>query len=439
MTSGITDILGSFSVSQLRDLAFAMTSHGIEAPRQGASKDDLLEMFKRKKSDAALTTFAHKIEAVSPYKHLFVYSLDAGRFTFKEAAAQIEAAFPGLLKKTRDVSSPTRDLEPEACVLDENQNRIYLKLVHQVEMSGWVAVSRTEKKLREFKRRHPVVATFRPSDGLMTISFPGFTYAEGVQHEERVVYADIAARGAAFIKSILKIDCAPYIAKPAIDALLEEEPNEVTDIKRSIRPLKGGRFAFDAGEEGKLAVAITDFLSREGDIPVNEVQIRRLLRKSGASDIVLVWKQLKIVTRVALLQEAPEFLFIWREAGRSSYVVDAVLRKVAAYGKLVRVPGIATARSEVLRSPLDDVVRPTVVAQHYGITFTDAVQILSLAVAKGDFEPRFRANTDSLLLDFSNTWRKTLAEFPTSVVAENGEILDLTKPSNIEVAFQRVR
>lgn len=275
MTSGITDILGSFSVNQLRDLAFAMASHGIEAPRQSASRDDLLDLFKRKKSDSALTTFAHKIEAVSPYKHLFVYSLDGDRITFKKSITQIEAAFPDLLKNTRNVSSLTGDLEPETCVTDELQSRIYLKLVHQVEMSGWVTVSRTEKKLREFKRRHPVIVTFRPTDSLLTISFPGFTYTEGVQHEERVVYPDIAARGAEFIKSKLKIDCAPYLAKPAIDALLEEEPNEVTDIKRSIRPLKGGRFAFDAGEEGKLATAITDFLSREGDIPVNEAQIRR--------------------------------------------------------------------------------------------------------------------------------------------------------------------
>jgi hypothetical protein len=67
--------------------------------------------------------------------------------------------------------------------------------------------------------------------------------------------------------------------------LLAEEPDEVADIKRNVRPKKGRRFAFDAGEENKLTMALTDFLAQEGDIPVSETQIRSLLRRSGASDI----------------------------------------------------------------------------------------------------------------------------------------------------------
>ena len=79
------------------------------------------------------------------------------------------------------------------------------------------------------------------------------------------------------------------------------------------------------------------------------------------------------------------------------------------------------------------------VAQQHGISRSDVVEILNLAVAKGDFEPRFRVNTDSLLVDFANTWRKSLVEFPRTVTDENANTLDLTLPSNIEVAFQRVK
>lgn len=439
MSSGITDVLGSFSVNQLRDLAFAMGSRGMELPKRNLGKEELLGLFRHKKTDAALALFAHRIEAISPYKHLFVYSLDASEFSFSKAKAQIEAAFPHFVGAIRDVDPHIGDLEPQACLADELQNRIYLKLVHQVEMSGWVAVSRTEKKLKEYRKRHPVVITFRPTDGLVTIGFPGFTYLQGMQHENRVVYSGIAAQGTEFLKAKLKIDCKPFNAKPAIDALLEEEPGEVTDVKRSVRPKKGGRFAFDAGEEGKLTTALTEFLSYEGDIPVSEKQIRGLLRRSGASDIVLVWKRLQILTRVALLQDGPEFLFIWRDSGPSSTVVDSVLQKVTSYERLLAKPGSNAIRREVLASPLDQVVRPAMVAQQHGISRSDVVEILNLAVAKGDFEPRFRVNTDSLLVDFANPWRKSLVEFPQTVTDENANTLDLTLPSNIEVAFQRVK
>jgi hypothetical protein len=213
----------------------------------------------------------------------------------------------------------------------------------------------------------------------------------------------------------------------------------VTDVKRNVRPKKGGRFGFDAGEEGKLTAAIADFFYIEGDISVNEGQIRTLLRRSGASDIVLVWKRLEILTRVALLHDGPEFLFIWRDSGPSSIAVDSVLQKVTSYERLVTKPGASATRREIFASPLDEVIRPAIVAQKNRISRDEAVEILNLAVSKGDFEPRFRVNTDALLVDFANTWRTSPLQFPRKVSDEDGNIIDLTLRSNIEVAFQRVR
>lgn len=439
MSSGITDILGSFSLHQLRDLAFAMGSHGVQVPKQSLAKEELLGLLQHKKTDAALALFAHRIEAITPYKHLFVYSLDAGKFSFSKAKARIEAAFPKFIGSVRNVDPQVGEMEAQACLADEPQSRIYLKLVHQVEMSGWVTVSRTEKRLKEFRKRHPVVITFRPTDGIITVGFPGFTYVQGVQHDDRMAYSGIAAQGTEFLKSKLKIDCAPFNAKPAIDALLEQEPEEVTAFKRNVRPKKGGRFGFDAGEEGKLTTALTDFLHDEGDIRVSETQIRTLLRRSGASDMVLVWKRLQILTRVALLEEGPEFLFIWRDSGPSSTIVDSVLRKVVSYDRLLTKPGLNATRRDLLASPLDHVVRPAMVAQQHGISRREVVEILDIAIAKGDFEPRFRVNTDAILVDFANKWRTSPTEFPRTVTDENGNIIDLTLPSNIEVAFQRVK
>jgi hypothetical protein len=439
MSAGITEVLGSFSSSQLRDLAFAMGSHGVKLPKQSLGKEELLGLLREKKADTTLALFAHRIETITPYKHLFVYSLDASKFSFSKVKALIEAAYPNLIGGVREVNPPVGDLEPQTCLTDELQSRIYLKLVHQVKMSGWVTVSRTQKELKEFRKRHPVVITLRPEEGLVTIGFPGFTYIQGVQHEDRTAYSGIAAQGAELLKNKLNIECKRFNAKPAIDALLEEEPNEVIDVKRNVRPLKGGRFGFDAGEEGKLTTALTEFLSKEGDIPVSEIQIRNLLRRSGASDIVLVWKRLQILTRIALIYDGPEFLFIWRDSGPSSSVVDSVLQKVAAYERVLAKPAVNAIRKDVLASPVDQVVRPAMVAQQRGVSRSDVMEILNLAVARRDFEPRFRVNTDALLIDFANKWRSSLAEFPSTVTDENGAMLDLSLPANIEVAFQRVK
>lgn len=235
MTSGITDVLASFSASQLRDLALAMSSRGVEIPTQKLTREALLAQLKGKASNASLSLFAHRIETITPYKHLFIYSLDV-QFTFAKIKKHIEIAFPKLLNQIREVEPHVEELDVQACIADDLQHRIYLKLVHEVQMSGWVTTSPTEKKLKKLRRRHPVVVTFRPADELLTIGFPGFTYVQGMQHEERMAYSEIAARGADFLKQRLNIDCQPFNAKPAIDALLEEEPNEVTDIKRSSSP-----------------------------------------------------------------------------------------------------------------------------------------------------------------------------------------------------------
>lgn len=439
MSSGITDILGSFSTNQLRDLALAMESRGMEIPKRSLAKEALLELLGTKGSDSTLALFAHRIEAVTPYKHLFVYSFDSSHLDYSKAKRRIEAAFPNFIGAFKEVDPQAGELAPQACLADEIQKRIYLKLVHQVEMSGWVAVSRTEKRLKEFKKRHPVVITIRPADGILTIGFPGFTYVAGMQHEERMAYSAIAGQGTEFLKNKLNIEFRPFNAKPAIDALLEEEPAEVTEIKRNVRPRKGGRFGFDAGEEGKVTSALTDFLRFEGDISVTEAQIRNLLRRSGASDIVLIWKRLQILTRVALLNDGPEFLFVWRDSGPSSATVDSVLSKVTSYERLFAKPSINAIRKELLAAPIGRVIRPAMVAQEHGISRQEVVELLNNAVVKGDFQPRFCVNTDALLVNFANSWRTSLAEFPHTATDENGNIFDLTNPSNIEVAFERVK
>jgi hypothetical protein len=439
MSTAINDVLASFSISQLRDLAFAMSSRGLKPPKSTADRKALLDLLHRKASDANLVLYAHRIEAVTPYKHLYLYSLRGGPTRLSALKSKIQSAFPSLMEGYRSVEARPGDLEPEAFLADDAQDRLYLKLVHQVEMSGWVLVDPKRKEYKEFRKRHPVVLTLRAAEGIATIAFPGFTYGQGLQREDRLHYSAIADQGVEFARRKLGIECDQFQAKPSIDSLLQEEPEDVVDIKRIVRPQKGGRFSFDAGEESKLTTAVADYFKTEGKIQVNEKQVRELLRNSAASDIVLWWKKTDLVTRVALMEHSAEFLFIWRSAGASSSVVDSVLRKLVDYSRIVARPAVQALRRSLLSTPIGNTVQPAVVAQTNGVRPEEVAEILNGAVARGTFIPVFRVNTDALLIDFANPWRRNVAELPEVVTDEHGTTIDLKTPANIEVAFQRVK
>jgi hypothetical protein len=48
-------------------------------------------------------------------------------------------------------------------------------------------------------------------------------------------------------------------------------------------------------------------------------------------------------------------------------------------------------------------------------------------------------NTDALLSEFANSWKRNVAELPATVTDEHGSVINLSLPANIEVAFERVR
>src|ERR1041385_4574040 len=89
----ITEVLKSFSTTQLRDLAFAMNSRGVEIPVQRLTKEALFAKLNERATDDALSLFAHRIETITPYKHLFVYALDA-KVTYQEISTRIGGVFP---------------------------------------------------------------------------------------------------------------------------------------------------------------------------------------------------------------------------------------------------------------------------------------------------------------------------------------------------------
>ena len=145
------------------------------------------------------------------------------------------------------------------------------------------------------------------------------------------------------------------------------------------------------------------------------------------------------MTRFALMAQGAEILFVWRTAGASSSLVDSILGKLLHYSKIIARPEVQAVRREILSIPLGNVVRPALVAQAHRISLTQVVEILNAAVARGSFVPLFRVNTDALLIEFANSWKRSVGDLPSTVTDEHGSIINLSIPNNIEVAFERVR
>ncbi len=438
MSAGISSILETFSQNQLRDLEHSLAAHGVSLP-PSAGREALISTLESRASDRRLRVYAHRIEAVTPYKHLYVYTLQDEFRSFASLKTAIEGTFPELIHDVRHFEPKSPELQPQLCLLDPVQQRVYVKLVHQVETSHWERVSPTEKRLKKFKKRHPVVLTFRPEEGVTTVAFPGYTGAASHIGEERITYAGIASEAIRFAEAALGIRGEVFQAKPAIELLLKEDPSEVTQIRRIVTPSKGRRFAFDAGENETVEAVVADWLRTSTNVEVTAGQVMEALRRSAASDIVLLWKKLNVVTRVGFTDEGPEIYFIWRGTGAASTLVDTVVRKIVSYHGLLAKPEAAKVRRAILSTGFGVVLKPSALSQEYGISSRAIVDILNEAVANGNFEPRFRVNTHALLQDVQNEWRSDPQGFPRTVMDEHNNKIDLTNPSNIEVGFERVK
>jgi hypothetical protein len=78
------------------------------------------------------------------------------------------------------------------------------------------------------------------------------------------------------------------------------------------------------------------------------------------------------------------------------------------------------------------------VGQKLGISLDETLKILYRAVDRKIVDILFRVKTDDTLVDFTNSWRRYLSEFPKQVTDEHGKNINLSDLKNIEVAFQRL-
>lgn len=236
---------------------------------------------------------------------------------------------------------------------------------------------------------------------------------------------------------ILDIQAGAFQLRQTIELMLQKEPNEVEDLRRYLKD-ESGRMMFDSRDgKGGLVHYVAHTFRRETRIDVPDTAWRSLFRAIENVDILIVWKKIEVLTRVAFHDFAPELLFIWRSTSADVSRIDEILKMVVEYHRYVSKTLLSEAAEYVDQISPGTVIRPSAFGQKFDLTLDETLGILYKALDRGVVETLFRVKTDDVLQDFDNAWRSGLSDFPPEVTDEHGQSIDLGENKNIEVAFKR--
>jgi hypothetical protein len=438
LDSRAEDLIKDFTLSQLRELVGTISLGRETGSLSSKNRQQLIDLVGRIGDSNKKALVAHRLEAITPYKHLYLYA-PATAIRYEAFASDCRKRFGSLVDNfsplPRDTAS---ELHLQLCLLDSQNQRIFLKFAHQITTWETVASSANERTQRKVKKRHPVVVAFYCSLTLIVISFPGFTQG-AVDFKERATYAGLAKTAARLFTAQSGVETTGFQAKIAIEKLLADPDAGVVDVKRTLKPVGGGRIVVDSwGDEGGLAQYFSQVLSHQGKTSVDSKVAQKLLQEAQADDIWLMWKKLEFWTRVGFQESAPDVMIVWREAGPDLGKLEIALRALVSHLAASMPTDTLAAIEDIDRTPVGTVVTPSALAQRHNLRLEEALRLLLNAASQNRVQLRFRVKTDAVLLEFANQWRSSLIEFPKVVHDENDNPLDLSDRSNIEVAFERV-
>lgn len=433
----VEGVVKDFTLYQLKEVLATVSVGSERGSLQNKTKDQILALLGRIGDAKKKALVAHRLEALTPYKHLFIYSIKTS-VTYEQISSQCRKRFPELVKGFSPLRSDLgSELHFQLCLLDDERKRAFFKFAHVVESWETVSTSAYERMQKRVKKRHPVVVALYINLGIAVVSFPGFTQV-GTDFKERLQYVAIGKEAGTQVAGLIDLDLQGLQVKSAIESLLADPTAEVFDVKRSILPQGGGKIVVDSwGDESGLAKFLSKYLA-EGNVAVGSDKVRSLLQSGADDDIWLLWRRLDLLTRFAFHESIPEVLVLWRESGPDSSKIEKVLDALTTHLSAAPADATLAASKEIENTPTGSIITPIALSQHHGLTIDEALRVLMSALHRNWVELRFKVKTDSMLEHFQNKWRNTLAEFPDSVTDEKGNAIDLRDRQNLDVAFERI-
>lgn len=437
----LQDFLEELTIAELRDL-YASLSGRSDSP--GRRKDEVIDAVVSAADPAQVELQAHRLEALTPFKHCFLYRLGAegSEFGSSDLEAWAQVCWPELQGRVGgETPDEETEISPQLQILDHFSETLYVKFVHFVYSERWEQTTPTRKDLKTEYIRHPIVIGLRATDGSLTVRFPGFTQGAATPVEARSDYLSIAGEVASIIEARITVETSPMPLRNAMEALLHAS-SDVSDVRRVIRPAGGGRLEVDSGEEGEhtpVAKFLADFFEADSSSLTSvEHEIRLAIERSPADSILLAWHKPQIFTRITFHPGAPELYFLWKAGDKSLDSVEYVIRQLTAQSQLEGKIGLDSALNYISAVTEGRVVRATDLMQRFSLQAEDAFRVLQEATAKGMLQRRYRIRSDRRIVDYTNQWQTDLSGFPSTVKTEDGDEIPISDPRNLEVGFKRV-
>ena len=420
----------------LRDLLTAYFGAAKAQTLAQKSREQIIKSLDGATDASKLALLAHQIEAVAPYKHCYPFYVDEPeRWTFSELLKAFKTRFPRLDSAFVPATTSGYEMQVQLFLQDAQNERIFLKLVHMVDIWDTVVSNSDERTKKRVKSRHVIVAQFLPKSGAVTINFPGFTQA--LAAGEGSSYVAFAAQAAELIREQLGLSIETLPLKAASDAVLNDRSAHVINLGRKMNLSGINLSAYSTGEHADFSTVLAEALQLDGNIRVQAAQLKHLAESVPGDDIQLYWQKLGIVSRLSVKEAPNEVLFIWSKSQPSTASIDLVLATLLQYREIV-----ASDQSKLAWKYLEDsaphfIVQPHYLTQRFSINLEQSFALLFQASKNGLFQTRYRVAKE-LAPDFVNRWVSSIKEIPSVVTTSDGEEFSTRNPEAVEIGFERV-
>lgn len=130
---------------QLRDLLAAYIGIDKSAQLTQRTREQIIGHLEAGSNPKHLATLAHRIEMVSPYKHCVPFSSETAKsWTYQKLRDAFQKNLPGLADTFVPLDSASFGLEIQMYLVDPENERIFLKFSHMVDV--WETVIKTDKE-----------------------------------------------------------------------------------------------------------------------------------------------------------------------------------------------------------------------------------------------------------------------------------------------------
>lgn len=438
-TFNIPMLLNDLRKDDLKDILLILmgdqTSEGLK------TKDDYVERIIKSKPLPEIEKVAAKTECLVPPKYVWLFCINQA--TPNEIDPAIFKIWESELWKDLFISEfglPESDSYtplPTLQFISPSQDEIYIKFIHKVFLTKKIVVDEAKKMFQMVSEqvRHSITVVIRRKFGIVEVRFDGFSQGWFDKDQKKIKYYEIAHAIKDIIAKRLNMSIVGLPPRKIVSRLLENMRDEISETSSEIISASGSiSIKGNSGDTKDSASLLHELFQSK----MSSDDIRETLNSSPIDRSVLFWEKYNVLTKISQNLGETEIFFIWKNADKTLTTYEKILNTF-----LNTAASLDESSERLIRKYIDTISVGSVfllsqLINKYNVSYQPVLYILEDWLKNNLIEKRFKIKTSSLIENFDNQWRKSIDEFPFEVTTENGEVINLRDPQNIQVGFIKV-